>query len=159
MSKICNTKKDRWKWFLIFGAVVLVVVMIVGIFLKLGRMETNQTLSNTSYSIGSVDTSSGKVIESRQNAYTKSMYKVDNMEITLSDDATISYKVFFYDKDKDFISATNSLNADFDLNTLPSSAEYFRVVITPAQVDGENVVLNLINLSKYTNQIRIVVVK
>lgn len=144
---------------MIFGAVVLVVVMIVGIFLKLGRMETNQTLSNTSYSIGSVDTSSGKVIESRQNAYTKSMYKVDNMEITLSDDATISYKVFFYDKDKDFISATNSLNADFDLNTLPSSAEYFRVVITPAQVDGENVVLNLINLSKYTNQIRIVVVK
>ena len=159
MSKICNTKKDRWKWFLIFGAVALVVVMIVGIFLKLGRMETSQTLSNTSYSIGSIDTSSGKVIESRQNAYTKSMYKVDNMEITLSDDATISYKVFFYDKDKDFISATNSLNADFDLNTLPSSAEYFRVVITPAQVDGENVVLNLINLSKYTNQIRIVVVK
>ena len=152
-------KKNKLKTWLMIGAIALCVIMLIGVFVKLGNMETTRKLDATNYAVGTISTTDGKINESRQNIYTKDLLKVEDISITLDEDATISYKVFFYDEDKAFIDATSSLTADFDASDISSGAEYCRVVITPAQVDGENVNINAFNMTRYTSQINIVVAK
>ncbi len=161
MSKLnSHVKKDKWKWAITFISIILILGAVIGLFFALGHVnDTTKTLTTSSYSIGSVDTTTGKAIESRQNAYTHDMYKTQDMKIVVDEDATVSYKVVFYDEAKDFVSATDSLNADFDNNSIPATAKYFRVVVTPAKVDGENVNLTILNMGKYVGQITVTVAK
>lgn len=152
-------KKNKLKTWLMIGAIALCVIMLIGVFVKLGNMETTRKLNTSNYAVGTISATDGKINESRQNIYTKDLLNAEDIEITLNEDATITYKVFCYDEDKEFISATNSLSADFDAQDLAQGTAYVRVVITPAQVDGENVNINAFNMAKYTSQINIVVQK
>lgn len=152
-------KKDRLKKWLIIGAVALLAVMLVSVFVKLGGLEKTKNVGFTNYAIGDVSVEDGKILESKQHIYTKGHLKTQDIEITLDEDATITYKVYFYDEDKEFISATNALNADYTANSTPEGAKYCRVVITPAQVDGEAVTVTAFNMAKYTSQVKIVVTK
>ena len=85
----------------------------------------------------------------------KSLYEIDGTEIELDEDATVGVKVFYYDEDKAFIEASTNT----DLSQAPSGAVYFRVMITPALVDGEPVTVTLFNMKNYINQVKIVVAK
>lgn len=148
---------------IVVAVALVLVVMAVG-FAKIGEkfesMETSTRYTKKSYAIGSISTTTGKVVESRQNIYTNDMNKIADATIKLSEDATITYKVFFYDEDRVFISATESLDEDFNAENIAEGAVYFRVVITPALVDGEPVELATADdMARYTSQISIVVAK
>ena len=69
------------------------------------------------------------------------------------DNATISYRVVFYDEEGEYLSTTEALETDYDETTTPETAESFRVVITPDQVDGEDVEISIFTMSKYANQL------
>lgn len=148
---------------MVIAVAVVLAVMAIG-FAKIGEkfesMETSTRYTKNSYAIGSISTTTGKIVESKQNIYTKDMNKIADATIKLSEDATITYKVFFYDTDKVFISATDSLDEDFDAEDIAEGAVYFRVVITPGLVDGEPVELaTSADMQRYTSQISIVVAK
>ena len=83
------------------------------------------------------------------------MSTIQDLEITLDDNSNITYKVVFYDEDEKFVSATGMLETDYTSTATPENAEYFRVVITPNQVDGEDVILNIFNMGKYTKMINV----
>ena len=86
---------------------------------------------------------------------TKTNINVDGIEIKVNDNATITYKVAFYDEDKEFIEMSSALDEDFDIADLPEGAEYFKVVITPNQVDGEDVKITILNVAHYANMLKI----
>lgn len=148
------TKRKR-NGILITTAIVLLFAAVIGIFAKFNSMETSRKLLVTNYEIGMCSTVDGKVGESNQNIVLKSLYKIEDAEIELKEDATVSVKVFYYDEDKAFIEAST----ETDLAEAPEGAVYFRVMITPAIVDGEPVTIGALDMLRYTKQVRIVVAK
>lgn len=147
--------KSKLKMALSIISVILSIITIVALFVGLGKLADTKTLSNSDYSIGTIN-ESGKIVESKQSAYSKDTYSVDGMSIELDEEtATITYKVAFYDKDGKFVSMTDTLDADFNTANIPETAETFRVVITPLAVDGEPVELNILNVGRYVGQLKV----
>ena len=117
--------------------------------------NTTKSVNSFDFARGAIE-STGKVVESNQNLVTKSAITVDGMAIEIDDEnATISYKVAFYDENDEFISMTEEQVENFDTDNVPANAKTFKVMITPNQVDGEPVKLNVFNQNKYLKQIKI----
>lgn len=153
-----NYKSNKFKGILAIVSIVLSVVTLVALCVCLGNVTTTKTLRNSDYAIGTIN-ESGIVVESKQHIYTEDSYSVEDMVIELEEDASITYKVAFYDKDGKFVSISDTQSADFDTTNVPATATEFRIVITPNAVDGEAVELTIFNMSKYTGQLSVVVNK
>lgn len=145
-------RAGKAKLWLTIGAFVLAFVALLSAIFAINNQTTTTTFGNSDYSINAID-ANGKIVESKQSLVSD-MASVEDMIIDIDEEtATITYKVAFYDEDGKFISVTESQESDFDATNIPENADTFRVVITPYQVDGENVKLNIFNLGKYTSQL------
>lgn len=151
-------KNDKLKWWLTLGSIVLLAVMVISLCVTLGRTQTTTTLNNGAYHIGSIDTTTGAIVDSKQNIYSD-MFTTKDLTIEVEENAQITYKVVFYNENNDFVSATDSQSANFVNTNIPSTATQFRVVITPNLVDGENVRVNIFNMAKYTGMLKISVAR
>lgn len=154
MRKMNENKKNKLRWALTIGSICLSVVTLIALCVGLGNITKTKTLKNSDYAVGSID-ASGKIIESKQNIYTKDAYSVDGMTIEIDEDATITYKVAFYDEKDAFISMTDAKTVDFVASEIPATAKTFRVIVTPNPVDGEPVEVTFLNSNKYTSQLEI----
>ena len=148
--------KGKLKWVITLVSLFLSIATLVAVCVGLGNLnKTTENVSRNDYTIGTI-TQTGKFADSKQHAYMKDAETIDGLVIDIDEEnATITYKVAFYNEDGEFISMTESMETDFDSANIPESATSFRVEITPNQVDGENVELNIFNLSNYTSQIEI----
>lgn len=156
---INTRKKEKAKWWLIIGSVVLSVIALVSAIIGLTKNITTTKLSTTDYTIGCVD-STGKVIDSKLSVYSKDLESTENLTIDIDEKtATVTYKVAYYDENEEFISMSEASAKDLDSTSIPATAKYFRVVITPDAVDGEAVELNIFNMAKYTSQIEVTFAK
>lgn len=151
--KLSEKKKGKLKWLLTITSVVLSVITLVAVCVGLGNLADTKNVDRNDYAIGTI-AETGKIVESKQHAYMKDAENVDGLVIDIDEEnATITYKVAFYDADGNFISMTETMSEDFDTTNIPENADTFRVEITPNQVDGENVELNIFNMGKYTSQL------
>ena len=148
---------NKKKFGFITGALVLVFVLIASAFVRIGNMETNKKLTIGDYQVATIN-ATGKISESKQTIVTKDLLQLEDIEITLDEDATISYKVYYYDEDEKFISASDTLTSDYEVENV-LNAKYVRVLITPALVDGEPAEVSALNMHNYTSQITIKVAK
>ena len=146
-------KGNKFKWVLSIVSILLSLATLIGVIVGVNNMADTSTLSQTDYHIGTIN-ETGKIIESKKSVYSD-MTTIEDMEITLAENSNITYKVVFYDEEEKFVSATETLETDYDTTANPENAEYFRVVITPNQVDGEDVTLNIFNMGKYTKMINV----
>lgn len=149
-------KKSKLKWIITLVSLFLSIATLVAVCVGLGNLnEKTENVSRSDYKIGTI-TETGKLADSKQHAYMKDAETIDGLVIDIDEEnATITYKVAFYNEDGEFISMTESMETDFDSANIPESATSFRVEITPNEVDGEKVDLNIFNLSDYTSQIEI----
>ena len=130
-------------------AVIVLVGTVTVLAIQLNR-TTTATLFGTAYAVGTLD-DNGKVAESKENIYTKDLISVDGLKITVKEKADVQYKLYFYDADKAFVSASEEwLTADFE-GTIPDTAKYVRVVIDPIE-DNEVSVLEVLG---YANQLTV----
>ena len=130
-------------------AVIVLAGTVTVLAIQLNR-TTTATLSGTAYAVGTLD-ENGKVAESKENIYTKDLISVDGLKITVKEKADVQYKLYFYDADEAFVSASEEwLTADFD-GTIPETAKYVRVVIDPIE-DNEVSVFEVLG---YANQLTV----
>ncbi len=152
-------KKEQTKWWLTIVSVVLSLATFIALCLGFSKMTETKTIGAINYTIGSIN-ESGKIVESKQSAYTRSTYSVEGMTIKLDEKtSTITYRVAFYDEDDVFVSMTEALSTDFSDDLIPTTAKTFRILVTPETVDGEPVKLNIFNVTKYTNQLKVTIKK
>ncbi len=114
------------------------------------------------FSVGSLSTV-GKYVDSEGSIYTKEAFECQGLKITLDFEDTISYKIFFYEDNGDFISSTELLE-DSSTPTLPSGATHARIQIVPDWealdiTNAKEQVINWYEVSKYTKQMEIKVNK
>lgn len=148
------TLSKNTKQILLFVLIAAVCAVLAGVCIKLAKLDKTKTLPSYSYTIGAIGESDGKITEAKTSIYSKDFTSVKEMKIEIADEATITYKVAFYDKDKKFISLSASQNADYS-GTAPSNAEYFRVMITPDKVNDKEVEISALDVYKYAKQVTV----
>lgn len=131
-----HKKSDMIKWVVIFVLTFALIGAVIGLFVKLDRQTTTTTIGGEAYSIGTLD-ETGKYVEGDTAIYLRKAITTDGLKVEIADDATVKYQLFFYDKDDEFISASDELTADFD-GEIPENAESVKIMITPtADEDGK----------------------
>ncbi len=135
-------------------AICVVGFGLIGVNAKLNDSIKTRDLKVTEYKVGSLG-ATGKEVESTASIISKEFINVDGLTITLSDDANVTYKLFFYDNEEEFISATDELSADSNTTTVVEGAKYFKIMITPT---GDSEVSTL-EISKYAKRVTVTVNK
>lgn len=154
-----KTKLSPKKIVVIVVAVLLVLAIIAAgaalIFKgkdKVITIDKNNQEISPSYSIGAID-STGRYKNSTDSIYTANAFECLGLNIKTSFQLTVSYQVFFYDENEEFISASEILDKNY--NTVPGLAKYARVVITPNKLTE----ITKKDIKTLSNQITITVSK
>lgn len=136
-----------------------IIVIVLAVALGLGSIfalracftekdsEAKKQIS-IGYDIGALS-KDGKYVESDVSIYTKEAFACEGLRITPIFDNTITYRVFFYDQDGYFISATDTLDNVY--TNVPLVACYARIEITP----DDDEVVSWWEKAGYANQLKI----
>lgn len=149
---------SRKKLDLIFKIIVcvLLVALIGGVTYAIVRVvqkEDTKEISSLAYKIGALD-DNGDFVKNTASIVSKDFVSTDGLTIKLQENAEVSYKVFFYDADKAFVSASEAQSADY-AGTIPENAKYAKIVITPLH-DAE---VSIFEMSGYAKQLTVTVNK
>ena len=144
-----------WKKVLLVGLAGLTLVgAVAGIGALLNKAEEDTKIINPSYAIGGL-TEQGQYLETKESIYTKNAFGCQGLDVELAFDNNISYRIFFYNNDNDFISATKKQTSNYDEDLTPINAVSCRVVITPNDDDK----ISWYEINDYAKQIEISVNK
>ena len=128
--------KAKTRNIIIWVLLAVLTLGMIGTIGKLNELDTTAEVSWTAYRVGALD-EKGEFEETDIAIYTKDMLPVDGLACEIAEKAEIEYKVYFYNEDKDFLSASVMLTTDLIATEIPADAEYCRIVITP--LDGDEV--------------------
>lgn len=153
MANISRRKLD-----LIFKIIVcvLLVALIGGVTYAIVRVvhkDETKEISSLAYKIGALD-DNGAFMKNTASIVSKDFISSNGLTIKLQENAEVSYKVFFYDADKAFVSASELQSADY-AGTIPENAKYAKIVITPLH-DAE---VSIFEMSGYAKQLTVTVNK
>lgn len=136
MAKKFNFKsKSLWKKIglgCLCGVVGLGAIMGVGALLN--KEDETTKVINPTYAIGGL-TEQGAYLDTKASIYTENAFECQGLDIDMDFKNNVSYRVFFYDEDNDFLSSTPKLSENYDETTTPMFAKYARIVITPNDDD------------------------
>ena len=148
----------NFKWIITFTLISILSIAVIFAFVKIDKNEKTKTLGTNSftYAIGLLD-AEGEYEQGTSSIYMKDYYSVDGLTVEIEDKATVTYKLFFYDADKEYIpnSATPDLSLNYDGSSAPVTAEYFRIMITPTN-DAE---VSFFEINNYASQLTVTINK
>lgn len=107
-----------------------------------------KNISDLSFGVGGLD-SAGKYMSTDKSIYTKDAFECQGLSVSLEFDSEISYQIYFYDQNNDFVHTTGKLESAFVSDSVPFFAKYARIVITPD--DDEKV--TTLEVLKYAKQL------
>ena len=141
-------KRKTWET---IGIVVVCTALVVGILGGLvalfGEEKTTKEIS-PSFSIGGLK-SDGTYLETKESIYTKEVFECRGLTITPDFESQVSYQIFFYDAEGEFLEATPKLTGTF--NQVPDTATHARMVIIPKD-DTE---IKFWEINKYVKELQI----
>ena len=127
---------DAIKWVVIFLIAIGLIGAVVTLFVMLDRQTTVTEIGAEAYMIGVLD-ESGAETDGDTSIVTRNAVTTDGLKVEIADDADVTYTIYFYGSEDEFISKTEALSADFDGSAIPENAETAKIVITPtADEDG-----------------------
>ena len=144
---------DTIKWVIIFLLMTGVIGAVITLFVMLDRQTTVTEIGPEAYTVATLD-ENGEEVEGDTAIVTRDMFTTDGLKVELSDEASVTYRLFFYDGEGNFISATGDLSADFD-GEIPENAAYAKCEVTPmADEDGK---VDLTEVLGYAGQVTVTV--
>lgn len=154
MSKKYKAKNRTKKIVAGIVAAVVAIAALAGIIALFRPNTKDEKIKiNPAFSVGALD-ESGAYEKSESTLYTKDAFAAEGLETKVDFDATISYQLFYYDENVEFLSASGTLNVNH-VAELPEGTEYARVMIMPdwTGVEVEDQEIGALDKSKYTSQI------
>ena len=157
------------------GVVAVVATVLAGAALAVGisshsrvdKTETTKELGVTSFSIGLLDDTTGKLPsgedaeKDKGGLSTSKFYKFEGLTIESAKDSTVKYCVNYYAEDKSFLGLeTYQVGQDFttsDVSGAGASAQYVKIEIIPTDDDDGEV--SIFELPGYVSQLTITVTK
>ena len=145
---------DAVKWVVVFLLVIGLIGAVITLFVMLDRQTTVTEIGAEQYIIGGLD-DEGAAIEGDTSIVTRDTFTTDGLKVELADEAEVTYELYFYDADGEFVSKTAALSADFDGSAIPENAASAKCVITPiADEDGK---VSLTEVLNYAGQVTVTV--
>lgn len=145
---------DAIKWVVIFLIAIGLIGAVVTLFVMLDRQTTVTEIGAEAYMIGVLD-ESGAETDGDTSIVTRNAVTTDGLKVEIADDADVTYTIYFYGSEDEFISKTEALSADFDGSAIPENAETAKIVITPtADEDGK---VDLTEVLGYAGQVTVTV--
>ena len=149
--KINFKSKKTWKNILLIGlACITIIGAIAGISALFRESEETTKVINPTYAVGGL-TENGAYLETEKSIYTEDAFECQGLDIELDFKSNVSYRVFFYGSENDFIQSTAKQVGDFNEENIPQIAKTCRIVITPN--DDEKI--SWYEKSGYANQLTI----
>ena len=145
---------DMVKWVITFLLLLGLIATTVTLFVKLDRQTTVTEIGAEAYMIGALD-DEGVKADGDTSIVTRNAITTDGLKVKIADDAEVTYTIYFYGSEDEFISKTDALTEDFDGSAIPENAETAKVVITPtADEDGK---VDLTEVLGYAGQVTVTV--
>ncbi len=126
-----TTKKPKWKWITADIVILLLVAAVTVLAVTLAKVPVG-TLTATEYRIGTLSVN-GNFEESKNAVVTKDFVNAENFSVKLTKEANVTYKIAFYDADKDFIEMTEELPENYNPTSLPEGTMYFKLTVIPTE--------------------------
>lgn len=126
-----TTKKTKWKWITAGIVILLLVAAVTVLAVTLAKVPVG-TLTATEYKIGTLSVN-GNFEESKNAVVTKDFVNAENFSVKLTKEAKVTYKIAFYDADKDFIEMTEGLSENYNPTSLPEGTMYFKLTVIPTE--------------------------
>ncbi len=147
-KKISKTSK-------IILVVVLCLVVLGGVagvvaWTQSDKYDTKDLSYIGMYEVGGLD-SAGNYMSTNASIYTKKPIECQGLNCYLDFDSTISYQLYFYDQNNEFVHTTGRLTGTFVEEAMPFFAKYVRIVITPNDDDK----VTSLEIVKYAKQLNI----
>ena len=152
MAKFKFKLKKNWKNILAVG---LTVVLGIGAIFGITRLvENDDGLKKISpaYTVGGLG-ADGKYVDTEESIYTKNAFECQGLKITPDFDNCVSYQVFFYDQNEQYLESTASMTEFYE--GTPLLAKYARIEITP----NEDEKVSWYEVNKYAKQLTVEVAK
>ena len=145
---------DKIKWIIAFLLILRLIATTVTLFVKLDRQTTVTEIGAEAYMIGTLD-AEGAEADGDTPIVTRNAITTDGLTVEIADDAEVTYTIYFYGSEDEFISKTDALTEDFDGSAIPENAETAKIVITPtADEDGK---VDLTEVIGYAGQVTVTV--
>lgn len=137
--------------------ILALVGAVIGLSVSLSRTAAAE-VGGEAYSIGAISAETGDVDPKEDMAiYTRKGLTVEGLKCTLKKNAKITYQIFYYDMHGKFISASETLSADFDGKGIPETAKTCKIMIAPtSDEDGK---VSLVEVLGYAAQLTVIVNK
>lgn len=146
---------DMVKWVIIFLIAIGLIGAVITLFVLLDRQTTVTEIGAEVYTIAALD-ENGEQTDGDTSIVTRSAFTTDGLKVEIEDEATVTYMLYFYGAEDEFISKTAALSEDFD-GSIPENAETAKIVITPtADEDGK---VDLTEVLGYAGQVTVTVNK
>ncbi len=152
IKMISLAKKDKIKS-VIIGVLSAGLLLSVGTIFMKDANESSYELTTSKYEIAEV-ADDGDLVKDGTSSLVSGFVRADDLKVEMSQNSVVSYKIHYYDEDKEWISSTTEQTSDYTGET-PEKAEYARVEITPL---NDNYI-SAFEKAEYANQIKVTVEK
>lgn len=146
---------DMVKWVIIFLISIGLIGAVITLFVLLDRQTTVTEIGAEAYTIAVLD-ENGEQTDGDTSIVTRSAFTTDGLKVEIEDEATVTYTLYFYGAENEFISKTAALSEDFD-DSIPENAETAKIVITP--IEDEDGKVDLTEVLGYAGQVTVTVNK
>lgn len=141
---------------IVIGVFIVLLCSIVGVIaVKAANKDKAETLGNISYEIGAFDVTDGAEKADDHSLRSKLIDAKRFESAELSADAKVTYTLFYFNADKEFIgksealaAKTAELPATQKVGEVTENVRYFRVVITIPESEEKATLLNKGNYVK-----------
>lgn len=146
---------DMVKWVIIFLISIGLIGAVITLFILLDRQTTVTEIGAEAYTIAALD-ENGEQTDGDTSIVTRSAFTTDGLKVEIEDEATVTYTLYFYGAENEFISKTAALSEDF-VGSIPENAETAKIVITP--IEDEDGKVELTEVLGYAGQVTVTVNK
>ena len=150
---------QKFKKIMLWVLIAALVTAVVVAFVKISKVEKTKDVGTLSYTIGSLNADDGKEIKDEHSFRTKHLSADKFNKIDIKDKADVTYQIFYYNEDKEFIGKSEDLSADTTelpatqtVNETTENVKYFRVVV---KVTDTSKKVTVFNISKYAKQVTV----
>ena len=136
--------------------VILVVALVAGSCFVLFKPAETREISSFAFSRGNIN-ALGNPVDSETSIYTSDMFGCVGLIIEPDEESTVSYRVYYYDVDKNFLKSTAEMTGVYE-NDYPF-AKYARVVVTPTgeETKAEDFRIGIFDVTTYADMLTITV--
>lgn len=134
---------------LCFGVIIGLIFVITKVA---DKFNSDLKTIHPSYVIGGLD-ANGEYLECKDKLVFEEIIKYDSISIDVDFDSKISYEIFYYDYEDNFISSSGILNGKFEEES--DYTKFIRLVIIPEFSSDEEPEIKFYQKLKYTTDLTI----